>query len=68
MGETSDKEKRTKKIQEEFDQIIAEADKFCLEHLEEDMDPEAVKALQKAANKVRSEDGSAYILYHLIAG
>lgn len=53
MGETSEKEKRNKMIQEEFDQIIGEADNFCLEFLEEDMDPEAVEALKKAANKVR---------------
>mmetsp|Transcript_44337 Transcript_44337/g.106809 ORF Transcript_44337/g.106809 Transcript_44337/m.106809 type:complete len:138 (-) Transcript_44337:159-572(-) len=52
MGETSEKEKRIKMIQEEFDQIIGEADKFCLEHLEEDMDPVAVEALKKAANKL----------------
>ena len=43
-------------IQEEFDKIIADADKFCLEHLEEDKDPEAVEALKKAANKVRGVD------------
>jgi len=52
MGETSEKEKRTKMIQEEFDKIIADADEFCLEHLEEDMDPEAVEALKKAAYKL----------------
>ncbi|CAJ1945976.1 unnamed protein product [Cylindrotheca closterium] len=52
MGEPSEKEKRTKMIEKEFDQIIDEADKFCLEFLEEDMDPEAVNALRKAANKL----------------
>lgn len=55
-------------IEEEFDKIIADADKFCLEHLEEDMDPEAVEALKKAANKVRGVDmfeSSPRELYHL---
>lgn len=52
MSETSEKERRIKMIQEEFDQIIKDADNFCLEHLEEEMEPEAVEALKKAANKV----------------
>jgi hypothetical protein len=54
MSDTSGltKEKRVTMIKEEMDEIIKNADAFCLEHLEEDMEEEAIEALHKAAMKL----------------
>lgn len=48
----SEKEKRIAMIEGEMDQIIKDADAFCLQHLEEDMEEEAIQALNKAAMKL----------------
>jgi hypothetical protein len=54
MSDTSrlEKEKRVTMIKEEMDEIIKDADAFCLKHLEEDMEEEAIEALNKAAMKL----------------
>eukprot|EP00980_Cylindrotheca_fusiformis_P003448 scaffold770_cov109-Cylindrotheca_fusiformis.AAC.15 len=48
----SEKEKRIAMIQEEIDIILKNADAFCLQHLEEEMEEEAIEALKKAAMKL----------------
>ena len=49
---TTAKEQRTSMIESELKVLLDKARDFCFEHLEDDMDPEAIEALTTAANKL----------------